>query len=519
MVNAKNITLGLLVSFIINCTNSVKIKNNDTPVHKTEVAYEDSINLFEEKGSPKKLYYRENPFTGILIKHYLTATIKSKEQYKNGKLKGKSYYYDSLGNLIKINLYKDNRLKQKDDYNKEKTLISRTIRPNIFDSTSFVFKLLYENGKPFSVSYYENNYIVRYYQLFENGDTIIKTKYNDTGEIIFHKEYFSNGNLKRILNYQMNTAKFYHPNNRLNRELKLDINHYVISGKYNSYDIDGNKFPLIYKDGKCVSGEIIKYYFNGQKMSYYLFINNILKSKSEFNPDGSLITDKIIFDQGEEVIEKAYSSKKVLNTYKHGVLRKGYDITYYESGRKKSELSKDKKSEDLCRRIFHDFPNSPIATIIYFDEDDRATDVVYHNLFGELKISISKFYSEGKEIRKPKLKEYVYSSITNGEIEANPGWSWKSNDTIYVGTKRNLIFVAHTRPDPKTKYMTNYELEDGTPDMIDYIRNVFTGEVEVLNEKDIEEIERKIKIQLLEKSIPEENNCLDCDTDTEAPAE
>lgn len=472
--------IGLITIFLVfsGCSTSV---NSESGKDSNSISFESEKEYLEEKGETKILYYKGAPFTGELVKYYDSKRIKSKEKYDEGKLQGKSYHYDSLGNLKNLMIYKDHKLIKKEInyYNKKDECVSKLIYPNGIDTTSYIFEVLYENGKPFNVQNYRNDTIRDAYQLHDNGDTINKSIFNKTGRLICSKDYFYNGNLYRILDYQKGMARYYHPSGKKNRELKLDSNYNVISGKYNYFDDAGSQFVLEYKNGRIVYGEKFDYYLNGNKKENIFYKNGEIVSFELFNPDGSL-----------------------LRTNKDTKL----DTAFYISGRIQWFTSKDIQSEDLCRRIYYDMPNSPMETMVYWDKDNVVTDIVYHDIYGNLNTSKSSFYSNGRKIRKPKLKEYVYHADLKGETNLDPGWSWKTEDTIYIQTKRNLLFVAHAYSDPSVKYMTAEELEYSTPPyIIDYVKNVLTGKVEQLSIDDKKEIEQRVKKQFLRKSMPEES--------------
>ena len=474
MIKFNILTIFTILFVLFSCTNSVDFNSEK--------------DYFEEKGEGSILYYKGAPFTGELVKKYNLQRIRSIENYDEGKLQGENYYYDSFGNLLNFSVYDAHLLKKKEVnyYNKKNEHVMKCSYPYFWiDSTEFRQELLYENGKPCYITKFRDNEYGKvpygYYSLLDNGDTINKTEYNEFGKPIYSIDYFFNGKVKRILDYQKRKVQDYHPNGRINRELKLDENNKIVSGKYNYWDVAGSQFELEYDNGVIKTGELMEYYDNGNKKNKSLFENNELVSIELFRPDGSLIT-----------------TDKTSNID---------DTLYYASGRIQRLVSKDIKSEGLCTRYYFDMPYSPLEKMVCFDEKNKKmTDNVKYGIFGDIRISKSQFFdSKGRKIRKPKLKEYVYHASLKGETNLDPGWSWETGDTIYIGTKRNLLFVAHAYASPIVKYMDAEELEYSTPpNIIDYIKNVLTNQEEQLSDNDKKEIEQRVKKEFLKNSIPEE---------------
>ncbi|MCW3072473.1 MAG: tetratricopeptide repeat protein [Bacteroidetes bacterium] len=414
---------------------------------KSEATYEKGIAVGEFKsyyrnGKQDEIgsYKKNGNKDGLWKEFYDNGSLRSEENFSDGKWDGSSKYYDDAGRMIEEYIYKNDILQEYKAYDPTGKVVYQNKKDG---KNNYDAQLYYSNAnkkregrvqggkltgvwKDYNMNGFitsEDNYAAgkkdgKSVTYHENGKVKAETDYSEGETNGYYREYFKNGKMRMegayIMDKEIDVWKTYYINGQVEAvnfyiDGKQDgwQEYYAINGKpdYDEfYELGYVKKRVFYDTtGKVAqeivfnkgSGELETKYKNGKTKLKSTYKDNMLQGPSNaFYPDGKpLSTKTFVNDQAEGEIKFFYPdgkpewSRMYLDGDKHGK----HTQYYQEGGNVLRETNYAYGRQD--GKTFFYYPNKQMEREYDYKDNDINGKATIYTETGEL--AIERYYKGG----------------------------------------------------------------------------------------------------------------------------
>lgn len=413
---------------------------------QSEATYEKGVAVGEYKSYYRNtkpdetgMYNKSGEKDGLWKEFYDDGTLRSEENFSDGKWDGSAKYYNESGKMIEEYIYKNDILQEYKAYDPDGKIVYQNKKDgkNNYDAS-----LYYSNGnkkregrvqsgklsgawKDYNMNGFltsEDNYAVgkkdgKSVTYHDNGKVKAETDYAQGETNGYYREYYKNGALHMegayIMDKEIDLWKTYYTNGKISAlnfyiDGKLDgwQEYYAVNGKTDYeefyelgyvkkrvfFDTTGNvEQEMLFNKG---TGDLETKYKNNKTKLKSTYKNNMLQGTSaSYYPDGKMLsTGNYVNGDAEGEVKIFYPDGKTewLKNYLDGD-RHGKHIHYYEDGTVQQETNYQ-YGKQTGKAIYY-YPNKQIAREYdYKDNEIDGKSIVYCET-GEL--AIERNYENG----------------------------------------------------------------------------------------------------------------------------